>query len=328
MGYTYEEDARKTNRRNFERKLLLNKGEDFTLVGEYVSMRTRTTFRHDACGFEWITSPYGLLASKRGCPKCSKRIRYTEETIRERLYELVGDEYTMLGTYVNIDTKTKMRHNKCQYEWDVELNSFFGAGNRCPKCAGNLLYDTARYKDKIRSLVGDEYTVLGEYVSNKIKVTTKHELCGYVWDVRPDNFSNGTRCPKCRNNYKGEELVARILSDMGCKFVPQKSYDDLVYKRKLYFDFYVEDANLLIEYDGIQHYEPVTFGGRSIEEAEQALELVKFKDKLKNEYCKDKGISLLRIPYTFSEEEASNTIKEAIKSQEVTQGNSRQKVSS
>lgn len=58
------------------------------------------------------------------------------------------------------------------------------------------------------------------------------------------------------------------------------------------FDFYIKEFNLCIEFDGEQHYrENNYFGGNNIFKETQK------RDKIKNKYCKDNDINLLRIPY-------------------------------
>lgn len=69
------------------------------------------------------------------------------------------------------------------------------------------------------------------------------------------------------------------------------------HKRNLIFDFAIFDKNDnlfgLIEFDGVQHFKPIEiFGG------DKALEYTKLRDNIKNEYCKNNNIKLLRIPYT------------------------------
>lgn len=64
------------------------------------------------------------------------------------------------------------------------------------------------------------------------------------------------------------------------------------------FDFYLNDYNVAIEYDGEQHYMPVNWNGKmSDEELNRAFELVQFHDKIKTEYCEEQNIQLIRIPY-------------------------------
>lgn len=62
------------------------------------------------------------------------------------------------------------------------------------------------------------------------------------------------------------------------------------------FDFAIIDNNekvtTLIEYDGRQHFEPISdFGG------EEGFKITQNNDSIKNKYCKNNNIPLLRIPY-------------------------------
>lgn len=63
------------------------------------------------------------------------------------------------------------------------------------------------------------------------------------------------------------------------------------------FDFYLPSYNLLIEYDGEQHYKPVRRFKCTDEEVAQKFNAIQEHDQLKNKYCFDNGINLLRIPY-------------------------------
>jgi len=45
------------------------------------------------------------------------------------------------------------------------------------------------------------------------------------------------------------------------EFLFDWSDHDCIVKRPLKFDFYIPDLGILIEYDGIQHYEPSDFFG-------------------------------------------------------------------
>lgn len=63
------------------------------------------------------------------------------------------------------------------------------------------------------------------------------------------------------------------------------------------FDFYLPDYNLMIEYDGQQHYMPVNFGENDTKLMEEKLKERQHKDQVKNNYCKINNINLLRIPY-------------------------------
>ncbi len=94
--------------------------------------------------------------------------------------------------------------------------------------------------------------------------------------------------------YKGEFIIYQILRNYGISFECQKKFNDLVHKGKLSLDFYFiyQDMQYAIEYDGIQHFKPVTYFGGEKTFIEQQK-----RDVIKNIYCKKNNINLLRIPY-------------------------------
>jgi len=65
------------------------------------------------------------------------------------------------------------------------------------------------------------------------------------------------------------------------------------------FDFYLPEVNTCIEYDGEQHYKPYRFS--QDEKYIKKLEKTKQHDLIKNLYCKENGIRLIRIPYTIKD---------------------------
>lgn len=103
-------------------------------------------------------------------------------------------------------------------------------------------------------------------------------------------------CHKCFTS-TGETKIRNFLCENDIEHIPQYIFNDCIYKKPLKFDFYLPSNNLCIEYDGEQHYKPIQFGSITIEEAKENLKLTKIKDEIKNEYCKDNGINLLRISY-------------------------------
>lgn len=94
----------------------------------------------------------------------------------------------------------------------------------------------------------------------------------------------------------GEKQIRHILEDMGYRYGHEyhieKTFGDL---GKLRFDFFVVPLNLLIEFDGQQHYD----GGKYASSREEWMGGIQ-RDELKNQFCKRKSISLLRIPYVYS----------------------------
>jgi very-short-patch-repair endonuclease len=107
----------------------------------------------------------------------------------------------------------------------------------------------------------------------------------------------------CGSN--GEYLVEEYLKKLKVSFKKQYSFDGCLSEKnhKLFFDFYLNELNICIEYDGKQHFEPVEFfGGKKI------FNEIKNRDQLKNKFCEDNGIFLLRIPYNKNNDEIEKII--------------------
>lgn len=125
-------------------------------------------------------------------------------------------------------------------------------------------------------------------VDDKIKIICKKH--GEFFQ-RAASHLRGEGCPKCKLS-KGERLIMDFLEENNIAYIPQKKFDDCVYKSKLPFDFYFPDKNMCIEYDGIQHFMIIENWGGADE-----FKLRKKKDKIKDKYCLSKHIRLERIKY-------------------------------
>ena len=101
-------------------------------------------------------------------------------------------------------------------------------------------------------------------------------------------ISGNTQSCGCLKS-KGEEKIKLILQQHNINYEQEKIFSDLPLKR---FDFYLPNFNLLIEYDGQQHYQ--NNGGWN---SKENLENIQKRDKIKNEYALSHNIPLVRIPY-------------------------------
>lgn len=134
------------------------------------------------------------------------------------------------------------------------------------------------------------------------------------FEKTPDKHINGSKqgCPVCSYTMsKGERVIANFLFENDIKYKHNKTFSDLLGTTKnsrLRYDFYLSEFNLLIEYDGQQHFEISQIRNIPAKYAEEIhYKTVKY-DKIKNEYAKKNGYKLLRIPYT-----EFNNIEEILK---------------
>lgn len=113
----------------------------------------------------------------------------TNEVFVKEVKNIVGDEYTFMEPYVTSSTKLKIVHNICGHEYYISPNSFL-RGRRFPNCNGNSAKrkTTESFSKEVYELVGDEYTVLGEYVARNVNILIRHNVCGREYQVEPGNF--------------------------------------------------------------------------------------------------------------------------------------------
>lgn len=103
-------------------------------------------------------------------------------------------------------------------------------------------------------------------------------------------------CSRTKSN--GEIETSNVLNSYGVRFVEQKIFSKCKDKNYLPFDFYLLDYNVLIEFDGEQHYSVVRFNGMNQQDAENNFITIKKHDEIKTQFCIDNNIPLIRIPYT------------------------------
>lgn len=126
--------------------------------------------------------------------------------------------------------------------------------------------------------------------------------CGNIFEALPAKIMNGhiASCGCARMSH-GELLIKAYLEEHNITYIPQYSFNECKDKYVLKYDFAVLKNNqidLLIEFDGAQHYHPVEwFGGT------EGFRNDKRRDQIKNEFCQLKGYRLLRLPYTLLPEE-------------------------
>ncbi len=275
----------------FKREVKNVVGDEYEFLEPYQGSLTKIKVKHSECGNIYKVAPSNFLKGTR-CPFCQIRDRSkTDAQFKKEVYDSVGGEYTFLGPYINNSTKIKVRHNKCRNTYEVRPNDFLN-GRRCPYCAGHIKKTNAQFKKEVSDLVGDEYKFLDSYVNNNTKLRVKHCRCGNIYSVSPSNFKQGYRCPYC-SSPKGEDIINKILKTMGIEYKYQKTFDDLKDTNLLSYDFYIPDQGILIEYQGIQHYQPIdVFGG------EDQFKLQQKHDRMKADYAKSHNYHLIAVPYT------------------------------
>lgn len=134
-------------------------------------------------------------------------------------------------------------------------------------------------------------------------------LCGNSFAAMPAKImSCHTTSCGCMIRSSRERMIESYLNEIHARFKKQVRFDDCRHIYTLPFDFAIyndfDDLICLIEYDGEQHFRPVDLWG-----GKEGYEATKIRDAIKNEYCKNHSIKLIRVNYQNTEEEIKTQLK-------------------
>ncbi|MBP7845895.1 MAG: hypothetical protein KA007_00475 [Candidatus Pacebacteria bacterium] len=228
----------------------------------------------------------------KGCQLCTVHQLTNDEFIGKANYTHNNKYDYSLVNYIRMNSKVKIicpEHGEFIQTPDRHLNS-----GGCFKCgvvlsAKNRTYTTEEFIARAKEIHDEKYDYSTSfYFKGKTPISIICSEHG-IFNQTPDAHISGKGCIKCSES-KGEKEITKILKLHEIKFESQKKFEECKKKLPLPFDFYLPEKNVCIEFDGEQHYKPVEwFGG-----LEGFLER-KENDKIKETFCKNKRIKLIRI---------------------------------
>ena len=217
-----------------------------------------------------------------GCPYCAgkapKSVKDYHDLAKKRGFIWMGPEVN------KVRIKTMWQCQK-GHKWEAAFNGI-KTGNGCPYCA---VISTEDY----HNLATERgFTWLGPEVPNTVTKTKWQCQKGHIWETKFSYIQTGTGCPICHQS-RGEKAITSFLNDYGIIYSRQQRFDECRDKRPLPFDFYfyLNQSHFLVEYDGIQHFEPMSFG-------DDKLENIQRRDIIKTKFAHDNNFILIRIHYT------------------------------
>lgn len=269
----------------------------FEILSEYKNRKSNILIRDSRCGHEYTSTPQRIYRGNY-CPICNpwNKGKTNNDFIKE-VFDMYGNEYTVIGEYKAAKIPIEIKHNSCGNVFKITPTNFLN-GRQCPlhkyeRSSKSNILPFEKVKEKVFNLVGDEY-IIKNYTMMTEKATFIHKKCNSEFEMVASNFvSNGQRCPKCHSS-KGEKLIRDYLDSHHIKYEFQKRFDNLigVNNWKLSYDFYLNDYNTLIEYQGKQHSTPIEYFG-----GDKKFKIQQEHDIRKREYAKNNNINLLEIWY-------------------------------
>ena len=278
---------------------------DIELLEPYDNMLQRISCRCKKHNYISTKSVQEILMG-RGCKYCgteklSEQHFLTDEEVQNRVFG--KHPHIKLIKYCGINNKDSewlcTKHNKI---FSKTLSAMLKADETgCDECykehMQNLFgYSTEEFTNRL-SEVHPELEVVSEYktfVDPIIIYCTKHN---FTFQTTPANILKRISCcPKSFQTYK-EETMCTLIESWGYDIERQYAIDGCSDKKALKFDCFLLDFNTAVEYDGENHFYPVKFGTQSLEDAVNKHEYTKRHDEIKNKFCEENNINLIRVPY-------------------------------
>lgn len=242
----------------------------------------------------------------RGCNKCgyeTVKIKnsLTQEDFLRLAKQVHGNKYDYSCVqYVSAKDKIKIICKRCNnYFYQSAGNHLMGQG--CTKCAKELNGCKLRTPQEV--FIQNAQFIHGDlYDYSKVNYVTAHNpveiVCkkhGSFWQKPSKHIHCAQGCPRCRLS-TGELKIYTLLKQTNTNFIQQYKFIDCKDKSPLPFDFAILNTDgsvkFLIEYQGIQHFEPRSgFGGT------KSFAVLKLHDSIKKDYCDNHKFPLYYITY-------------------------------
>jgi hypothetical protein len=213
------------------------------------------------------------------CDNNKLRLLNQEYKGTAHMYELLcenGHKTTMSWGYIKSYKIRKMQNFNCKECHDMEI---FKLVNKFCEDNGGVCLDKG-------------------YIPDKCKYNC---MCAknHKFALRWVNMRNrGTWCKKCQKN-RFENLIREgvetLLGEGFVKIKPTWLRNPRT-NRRLELDWFSDKLKLAIECQGPQHYSKV----KKFKMTDESLEYQQYKDQIKRDVCKERGITLIEIPYSNS----------------------------
>lgn len=273
--------------------------EDYTLLSEYLGWDKPITIKCNRCG-TIMTKNGNSFTSKKVKSFCRCYNQSENWLLIKKDFEKWKEnqkDYNILEDFKGIRVSLKVICLKCNGTQNRTPLSLI-KGDGCLICENkhSIKKTTEFFQKELNNLYGEEYTVIEEYKGADTPILIRHNICNKIYKVKPHNIltNKGGHCPICKIKSKGEKRIQRFLEKNNIIFEEQKRIDII---KQMPFDFYLPKYNLLIEYQGQQHFFPVEkFGG------EESYKKQVKNDKIKKEIALKQKFNYLTIKYTDYEQ--------------------------
>ena len=242
-----------------------------------------------------FTQQAGSHLMGAGCMRCGGRSPKTHEEYFDQVQELHKGKIYVAEDYKGDSIKSEHVCTICDCHWQATPTNVL-RGHGCWVCGQKTshLAQTKSNKEYLQDLkirVEGDIIAIESYRGARTPIEHLCTSCDNTWAATPDNILRGKGCPACSESY-GEKAIRRFLKNEQIEYEPQKKFDGCKDQNHLPFDFYLPSQQICIEYDGEQHFKPISFLG-----GEAKFRSVLAHEIIKDNFCRDSNIQIIRIPH-------------------------------
>lgn len=242
-----------------------------------------------------------VLLEGKGCEYCNGKLWAPDWIKNARAVH--GDKYEYDESRPPRLASDYIRYKCPVHGWqETRYDCHVQQGCGCALCAGvvNKLSADERKQmwiEKCKKRYSGKYSYRDVvYVNNDTPVKIYCKEHHLTFETTPDTHLRGAGgCPLCTKSV-GEVEIYKWLSEHDVLFETQKKLpnENMFCKRQyLLADFYLPDLNLIIEMNGLQHYQYV----EHFNTKDWTFEDQQIRDDTLRAYCKAHKVSLLEIKY-------------------------------
>jgi len=246
------------------------------------------------------TNHYRYECSVCGDEKIKNKKMSDISNFIEKAKKVHGDKYDYSKSiYKGVKEKINITCSIHGEFWQLPTNHMKGFGclycfkeNNKIRSNNKMLASKITFVERAEKVHTNKYDYSKTiYKGEKEKVLIICSNHGEFWQ-KVGNHLQGQGCPKCRTSI-GENRIIKLLTEKNIEYIYQHKFEDCKSIRLLPFDFsIIKDKKIvgIIEFDGPQHYIQGT-GHYSF----YKLEDIQKRDEIKNVFCKNNNIPLLRV---------------------------------
>jgi hypothetical protein len=271
-----------------------NLTSEFEILSNELNNEKNINVIHKPCGIEQSVNPVKFIHT-HFCKNCDGGQPVDFFSFCKKVADKYNTEYIVLDRYKN---DFKFIHTKCKTVFEMKSKTFLTNESPCPVCNKPISWNLEKVKKEIYNKTNGEFECIDtKYKNVDTPIKIKHNVCNKSFKLSMNAFLKTPKCRVCENNYSlGEKYTKDAIVKLGYDFEKEYSFDDCKRHNILRYDFavfnkFTRELICAVEFDGAEHYIPV------FENTAESLADSKEKDEIKNKYCNENDIILIRIPF-------------------------------